>query len=97
MLAHDVWQAEARATPLDNVIDVHIARLRGKMDAPFDKKLLKTVRGVGFILEEEDPPEEEDDPFYMYILAVIGFLAVLLIILFVLYLIIKGKGDEFEE
>jgi DNA-binding response OmpR family regulator len=42
-----------RATPLDNVIDVHIARLRYKMDTPFKKKLLKTIRGVGFVLKEE--------------------------------------------
>jgi len=52
MLARDVWQATDRATPLDNVIDVHITRLRQKMDAPFKKKLLKTIRGVGFILKE---------------------------------------------
>jgi two-component system copper resistance phosphate regulon response regulator CusR len=52
MLARDVWQATDRATPLDNVIDVHITRLRQKLDAPFKKKLLKTIRGVGFILKE---------------------------------------------
>lgn len=54
MLARDVWQVTERATPLDNVIDVHIARLRQKMDMPFKKKLLKTIRGVGFVLNEED-------------------------------------------
>lgn len=52
MLARDVWQATDRATPLDNVIDVHITRLRQKVDAPFKKKLLKTIRGVGFVLKE---------------------------------------------
>lgn len=52
MLARDVWQVTERATPLDNVIDVHIARLRQKMDMPFKKKLLKTIRGVGFVLKE---------------------------------------------
>lgn len=50
MLARDVWQVTARATPLDNVIDVSIARLRRKIDDPFDRKLLHTVRGVGFVL-----------------------------------------------
>jgi DNA-binding response OmpR family regulator len=50
MLARDVWHATARATPLDNVIDVTIARLRRKIDEPYEKKLLQTVRGVGFIL-----------------------------------------------
>ena len=55
MLARDVWREGARATPLDNVIDVHIARLRRKVDDPFDQKLLHTVRGVGFTLSEEAP------------------------------------------
>ncbi|MCX8038037.1 MAG: response regulator transcription factor [Candidatus Sumerlaeia bacterium] len=54
MLARDVWKEPARATPLDNVIDVHIARLRRKVDGPFETKLLKTVRGVGFVLREGD-------------------------------------------
>lgn len=54
MLARDVWQVTERATPLDNVIDVHIARLRQKMDMPFKKKMLKTIRGVGFVLNEGD-------------------------------------------
>ena len=54
MLARDVWQETDRATPLDNVIDVHIARLRRKMDDPFETKLLHTVRGVGFTLSEDN-------------------------------------------
>lgn len=52
MLARDVWKETARVTPLDNVIDVHIARLRRKLDAPFDLPLIHTVRGVGFVLKE---------------------------------------------
>lgn len=50
MLGREVWQVGARATPLDNVIDVTMARLRRKIDDPFEKKLLHTVRGVGFVL-----------------------------------------------
>jgi two-component system, OmpR family, copper resistance phosphate regulon response regulator CusR len=50
MLARDVWHETARFTPIDNVIDVQITRLRRKLDDPFPRKLLKTVRGVGFIL-----------------------------------------------
>jgi len=53
MLARDVWKETARATPLDNVMDVHINRLRRKVDEPFDRKLIHTVRGVGFVLREE--------------------------------------------
>ncbi|HET7765625.1 MAG TPA: response regulator transcription factor [Burkholderiales bacterium] len=50
MLASSVWNVAARATPLDNVIDVTMARLRRKIDDPFEKKLLHTVRGMGFVL-----------------------------------------------
>jgi DNA-binding response OmpR family regulator len=55
MLARDVWRETVRATPLDNVIDVHIGRLRKKIDGPFSSRLLHTVRGVGFILSDEGP------------------------------------------
>ena len=54
-LARDVWKEPARTTPLDNVIDVHIARLRGKVDADQSAKLIHTVRGVGFVLREGEP------------------------------------------
>jgi DNA-binding response OmpR family regulator len=52
MLARDVWKETGRATPLDNVIDVHIARLRRKVDDAFESKLIHTVRGVGFVVKE---------------------------------------------
>lgn len=55
MLARDVWHEVQRATPLDNVIDVHIARLRKKVDAGSGPKLIHTLRGVGFLLREGDP------------------------------------------
>lgn len=54
MLARDIWKETGRHTPIDNVIDVHVARLRRKVDERFDRKLVHTVRGVGFVLREED-------------------------------------------
>jgi len=54
MLARDVWRETRRATTLDNVIDVHIARLRRKVDDDSEVKLIQTVRGVGFIIKEGD-------------------------------------------
>jgi two-component system, OmpR family, copper resistance phosphate regulon response regulator CusR len=54
-LARDVWKETARTTPLDNVIDVHIARLRRKVDLDQSIKLIHTVRGVGFMLREGEP------------------------------------------
>jgi two-component system copper resistance phosphate regulon response regulator CusR len=54
-LARDVWKETARTTPLDNVIDVHIARLRRKVDLDQTVKLIHTVRGVGFMLREGEP------------------------------------------
>jgi len=56
MVARDVWKATVRYTSLDNVIDVHIARIRKKLDDPFPVKLLHTVRGLGFVLR---PAEEK--------------------------------------
>lgn len=55
MLAHDVWLIRERSTPLDNVIDVTIARLRRKVDGAFETKLIRTVRGIGFCLGEKQP------------------------------------------
>src|SRR3989442_4167090 len=54
-LAREVWKETARGTPLNNVIDVHIARLRRKVDLDQPVKLIHTVRGVGFMLHEEEP------------------------------------------
>src|SRR5437867_3238493 len=53
MVARDVWKEAGRATPLDNLIEVHVATLRRKIDDPFASKLLKTVRGVGYMLKED--------------------------------------------
>jgi DNA-binding response OmpR family regulator len=53
MLTTDVWREPRRATPLDNVIDVHVAHLRRKIDEGRKVKLIHTVRGVGFRLREE--------------------------------------------
>ncbi len=35
-----------------NVVDVHVRRLRSKVDDPFDGKLIHTVRGIGYVLED---------------------------------------------
>src|SRR4030095_10068379 len=55
MLARDVWKETARGTPLNTVIDVHIARLRRKVDVEPFEKLIHTVRGVGFMLKQGEP------------------------------------------
>jgi DNA-binding response OmpR family regulator len=53
MLSRDIWKEHVRHTPLDNVIDVHMVRVRRKVDEGFSNKLLHTVRGVGFVLKAE--------------------------------------------
>ena len=55
MLAREVWKEPRRATPLDNVIDVQMTRLRKKVDAEGGTRLIHTVRGVGFVLREGEP------------------------------------------
>ena len=56
MLAREVWKEPRRATPIDNVIDVQMTRLRRKVDAEGSARLIHTVRGVGFVLREGEPP-----------------------------------------
>jgi DNA-binding response OmpR family regulator len=55
MLAHEVWKEPRRATPLDNVIDVQMTRLRKKVDTDAGERLIHTVRGVGFVLRQGEP------------------------------------------
>ncbi len=50
MLLEKVW--DYHFDPQTNVIDVHISRLRGKIDKEFDTPLLHTVRGAGYRLQE---------------------------------------------
>ena len=51
MLTREVWKLNSRVTLMDNVIDVHISRLREKIDHGHERKLIRTIRGVGFVLE----------------------------------------------
>jgi DNA-binding response OmpR family regulator len=53
MIARDIWKETWRYTPLDNVIDVHMVRLRRKVDEKHATKLLRTIRGVGFTLKAD--------------------------------------------
>jgi DNA-binding response OmpR family regulator len=55
MLAREVWKEPRRATPIDNVIDVQMTRLRRKVDLDGGPRLIHTVRGVGFVLREGEP------------------------------------------
>lgn len=50
MLLENVW--EYHFDPQTNVIDVHISRLRSKIDKDFEKPLLKTIRGAGYTIED---------------------------------------------
>lgn len=59
MLARDVWKEPSRGTPLDNVIDVHMAHLRRKVDQESPERLIQTIRGVGFVLK---PNQGGEDP-----------------------------------
>jgi DNA-binding response OmpR family regulator len=52
MIADEVWQGAF--DKLTNIIDVYINYLRKKIDWGKDKKLIHTVRGIGYILKEEE-------------------------------------------
>ena len=49
-IAERIWNINFESET--NVVDVHMRRLRVKVDEPFEKKLIHTVRGVGYVLEE---------------------------------------------
>lgn len=51
MLLENVW--DYHFDPQTNVIDVHISRLRAKIDKNFDQALLHTVRGAGYVISED--------------------------------------------
>ncbi len=52
MLLEQLW--DYHFDPQTNVIDVHISRLRGKIDKNFDQPLLQTVRGAGYMIREPE-------------------------------------------
>ena len=48
MILSHVW--EYNFDPQTNIVDVLVSRLRDKIDRPFEARLLRTVRGVGYVL-----------------------------------------------
>jgi DNA-binding response OmpR family regulator len=50
-LLEQVWDANAQAG--SNIVDVHISALRRKIDAPFGRSTIKTVRGAGYRLADD--------------------------------------------
>ena len=50
-ISRDVWEYDFDT--LTNIIDVYINHLRKKVDKDFDKRLIHTIRGVGYILKED--------------------------------------------
>jgi two-component system, OmpR family, copper resistance phosphate regulon response regulator CusR len=51
-IADQVWNMNFDSET--NVVDVHMARLRSKVDVPFSTKLIKTVRGMGYMLSDDE-------------------------------------------
>ncbi|MBI4227345.1 MAG: response regulator transcription factor [Candidatus Omnitrophica bacterium] len=54
-LEEAVWQHDYDTS--SNVIEVHVAHLRRKIDDPFLAKLLRTVRGTGYVIGRQDQPD----------------------------------------
>jgi two-component system copper resistance phosphate regulon response regulator CusR len=52
VIAEQVWDMNFDSDT--NVVDVHIRHLRSKVDEPFERKLIHTVRGVGYVLEQRN-------------------------------------------
>jgi len=54
MIIEHVWDQSFQG--LTNIVDVYVRHLRSKVDDPFPKKLIRTVRGAGYCLSDEDEP-----------------------------------------
>lgn len=52
MILENVWGFDYMGNT--NIVDVYIRYLRSKIDDPFDRKLIHTVRGVGYLIKEEN-------------------------------------------
>jgi two-component system copper resistance phosphate regulon response regulator CusR len=50
MILEEVWGMKFQ--PETNVVDVHIYRLRGKLDAPGREPMIRTIRGVGYVFRD---------------------------------------------
>jgi two-component system copper resistance phosphate regulon response regulator CusR len=55
-IVEHVWDMDYDG--LTNIVDVYVRHLRGKVDDPWSKKLIHTVRGVGYVLDAEAGPEK---------------------------------------
>ena len=51
MIVEHVWDQSFEG--LTNIVDVYVRQLRAKIDEPFDKKLIHTVRSVGYVINED--------------------------------------------
>ena len=49
MIIEHVWDESFEG--LTNIVDVYVRHLRAKVDDPFSTKLIRTVRGVGYVIE----------------------------------------------
>ena len=55
LIAEQVWDMNFDSDT--NVVDVHIRRLRAKIDDPYESKLIQTVRGMGYVLQLSEPSD----------------------------------------
>lgn len=58
MIAEQVWDMNFDSDA--NVVEVAVKRLRAKVDAPFASRLLHTVRGMGYVLEERSALQDDE-------------------------------------
>ena len=54
MIVEHVWDESFES--LTNIVDVYVRYLRQKVDEPFERKLIRTIRGVGYSLAEGSQP-----------------------------------------
>ena len=52
MLLESLWGFHF--DPRTNIVDAHVSRLRSKVDKGFGKELIRTLRGVGYVIDDAD-------------------------------------------
>ena len=59
MIVEHVWDMDCDG--LTNIVDVYIRHLRSKIDDRFPRKLIQTVRGIGYMIEAPDKATEKPE------------------------------------
>lgn len=56
-ILENVWEADA--SPFTNTVEVHLKRLRDKIEKPFKERFIQTIHGIGYLMDDEEDKDAE--------------------------------------